>query len=117
MSSQTKWILTKKFDAQRVLIRHKARLVARGFSQIQGLDFTDTFAPTLKAVPRRFRFSISVGLNLELHHLDVETTFLRDDLDEEIYMKQPSFFVDPKCPHYVCKLKKSLYGLKKPPRM
>ena len=67
-----KWVLTKKVDSQGVLLRHKARLVARGFSQILGLDFTATFAPTRKAAPLRFMFAISASLNLELHHLDVE---------------------------------------------
>ena len=82
-----KWVLTKKFDSQGALLRHKARLVAQGFSQVPGLDFTATFAPTLKAVSLRFMFAISAGLKLELHHLDVETTFLHGDLDEEIYME------------------------------
>jgi hypothetical protein len=81
-----KWVLTKKFDAHGVL-RLKARLVARGFSQVQGIDFNDTFAPTLKIVPLRLIFAISVGLNLELHHLDIEMAFLHGDLNEEIYME------------------------------
>ena len=110
-------MLTKKFDAHGVLLRLKARLVARGFSQVQGIDFNDTFAPMLKVVPLRLIFAISVGLNLELHHLDIETTFLHGDLNEYIYMEQPPYFIDPKHPYDVCKLKKSLYGLKQSPRM
>ena len=81
------------------------------------MDFTATFAATPKVVPLSFIFAISVGLNLELHHVDVETTFLHEDLDEEIYIEQSPFFVDPKNPHHVCKLKKSLYGLRQSPRM
>ena len=111
------WVLTKKYDANGVLLRLKARLVARGFIQVHGLDFTDTFAPTLKSTPLRLLFALIVGLNFELHHLDIETTFLHGDLDEDIYMEQPPYFVDPQFPKYVCKLKKSLYGLKQSPRM
>jgi hypothetical protein len=112
-----KWVLTKKYDANGVLLRFKARLVARGFTRVPGLDFTDTFAPTLKSTPRRLLFALTAGLNLELHHLDIETAFLHGDLDEDIYMEQPPYFVDPQFPQYVCKLKKSLYGLKQSPRM
>ena len=112
-----KWVLTKKTDAHGIVVRFKARVVARGFSQIPGIDFKDTFAPTLKMVPLRLMFSISASLNLELHHLDIETAFLHGDLEEEIYMEQPSHFVDPQFPNYVCKLHKSLYGLKQSPRM
>ena len=112
-----KWVLTKKCDANGHVTRLKARLVARGFRQVYGVDYNETFAPTLKMVPLRLLLSITAGLNLELHHLDVETAFLHGDLNEEIYMKQPPFFEDSKYPKYVCKLRKSLYGLKQSPRM
>ena len=65
----------------------------------------------------RLIFSITAGLNLELHHIDIETAFLHGDLDEEIYMEQPPYFVSSTIPHYVCKLHKSLYGLKQSSRM
>ena len=107
-----KWVLTKKFDSNGKLDRLKARLVARGFTQIHGIDYKDTFAPTLKMVPMRLIFSITASLNLELHHIDIETAFLHGDLDEEIYMEQPPYFVSSTIPHYVCKLHKSLYRLK-----
>ena len=87
-------------------------VVARGFSKILGIYFKDTFAPTLKMVPLRLMFSISVSLNLNLHHLDIETAFLHGDLKEE-----PSHFLDPQFLNYVCKLYKSLYGLKQSPGM
>ena len=112
-----KWVLTKKFDSNGKLDRLKAHLVAKGFTQIHGIDYKDTFAPTLKMVPMRLIFSITVGLNLELHHIDIETAFLHGDLDEEIYMEQPPYFVSSTIPHYVCKLHKSLYGLKQSSRM
>ena len=112
-----KWVLTKKYDANGVLLRFKVRLVDRGFTQVPGLDFTNTFAPTLKSTPLRLVFALTTGLNLEMHHLDIETTFLHGDLDEDIYMEQPPYFVDPQFPKYVCKLKKSLYNLKQSPRM
>jgi hypothetical protein len=110
-------VLTKKFDAHGVLLQLKARLVVRGFSQVHGIDFNDTFAPTLKVMPRRLIFAISARLNLELRHLDIETAFLHGDLDEEIHMEQPPYFIDLKHPYNECKLKKSLYGLKQSPRM
>mgnify|MGYP000385546506 FL=1 len=113
----SKWVLTKKKDAHGVVTRYKARVVARGFSQIPGVDFKDTFAPTLKMVPLRTMLALSAGLNLELHHLDIETAFLHGDLNEEIFMQQPPFFEDPTFPKHVCKLHKSLYGLKQSPRM
>jgi hypothetical protein len=101
-----KWVLTKKCDANGHVTRFKARLVARGFRQVYGVDYNETCAPTLKMVPLRLLLSITVGLNLELHHLDVETAFLHGNLNEEIYMKQSPFFEDSQYPKYVCKLRK-----------
>mgnify|MGYP002775250692 FL=1 len=113
----SKWVLKVKTDANGNPIRFKARVVARGFTQVQGIDFKETFAPTLRISPVRLVWGITAALNLELHHLDVETAFLHGDLEEEIYMEQPPHFQDPKHPTFVCKLKKSIYGLKQSPRM
>ena len=113
----SKWVLKLKKDANGNPIRFKARVVARGFTQVQGIDFKETFAPTLRISPMRLVWGITAALNLELHHLDVETAFLHGDLEEEIYMEQPPHFQDSTHPSFVCKLKKSIYGLKQSPRM
>jgi hypothetical protein len=86
-----KWVLTKKCDMNGNITIFKVRLVAWGCRQVFGVDYNETFAPTLKMVPLRLLFSITARFNLELHHLDVETTFLHGDLNEEIYMKQPPY--------------------------
>ena len=112
-----KWVLRVKSDSSGKPIRFKARVVARGFTQIPGIDFKETFAPTLRTTPMRLVWGITAALNLELHHLDVETAFLHGDLEEEIYMEQPPHFKDVEHPNFVCKLKKAIYGLKQSPRM
>ena len=68
-------------------------------------------------VPMCLMFSITAGLKLKLYHIDIEIAFLHCDLDEEIYTEQPPYFVSSTIPHYVCKLHKSLYGLKQSSRM
>ena len=69
-------VIYKKFDAQGNSIRFKAQLIARGFTQIPGVDYRETFSPTLKLTSLRLIFAITAYLNLELHHVDIETTFL-----------------------------------------
>ena len=94
--------------------RLKARLVAQGFSQKQGVDFTETFAPVAKMISLRILLSIAVNYNMEIEQADAVSAFLQADLNEEIYMKVPqgiSYTGDK-----VCKLLKSLYGLKQAPR-
>ena len=112
-----KWVLRKKTDANGNIVRFKARLVARGFSQIPGIDFKDTFSPTLRSITFRIFVSLTVELDLELHHLDVQTTFLHGELEEEIYMQQPPHFEDSTRPNVVCRLHRSLYGLRQSPRV
>ena len=70
----------------------KARLVARVFTQVLGIDFTDTFSPTLPITSFRLLVAIVAAQKLELHHLDVQTAFLHGDLEEEVYMEQPPYF-------------------------
>eukprot|EP00253_Pinus_taeda_P028582 PITA_28582 len=96
--------------------RYKARLVTKGFSQKAGIDFHEIFSPVVKIISIRNVLALVALLDLELQQLDVKTAFLHGDLDEEIYMEQPEGFVQHRNKKFVCKLKKSLYGLKQSPR-
>ena len=90
----------------------KARLVARGFQQVEGLDYTETYAPVIKFTTIRLLLSLVAHYDLELHQMDVVTAFLNGDLDEDIYMEQPEGCIDENKRDCVCKLAKALYGLK-----
>ena len=97
--------------------RFKARLVAQGFGQREGLDYNKTFAPVVKATSVRTFLSIAAILDLDLRHLDVKTAFLNGEIEEDIYMKQPPGYESQKGNgSLVCKLHKALYGLKQSPR-
>jgi hypothetical protein len=94
---------------------YKARLVARGFTQTFGVDYNETFTPVAKFVSIHYILALAAIEDMEIHQLDVKTTFLNGDLEEEIYMEQPKGFTQ-EGEHLVCKLHKSLYGLKQSPR-
>ena len=111
-----KWVFKTKRDASGEVVCHKARLVARGFSQVQGVDFNETFAPVAKFTTIQCVVALGAALDLEMHQMDVKTAFLNRDLEEDIYMEQPSGFVQRGQEHLVCKLRKSLYGLKQASR-
>jgi hypothetical protein len=113
----SKWLFKKKFNAQGKVEKYKARLVEKGYSQVEGIDFGEIFSLFAKLTSIRFILSIVVSFDLEVEQMDVKTTFLHGDLEEEIYMKQPEGFVVKGKKELVCKLKKSLYGLKQSPRM
>jgi hypothetical protein len=112
-----KWLFKKKFNAEGKVEKYKAQLVAKGYSQVEGIDFGEIFSPVAKLTSIRFLLSIAVTFDLEVEQMDVKTTFLHGDLEEEIYMKQPEGFVVKGKKELVCKLKKSLYDLKQSPRM
>jgi hypothetical protein len=105
-----KWIFKRKEE------RYKARLVAKGYSQIPGINFNDVFSPVVKHTSIRTLFSIVAMHDYELEQLDVKPAFLHGELEEVIYMDQPEGFVVPRKENLVCRLKKSLYGLKQSPR-
>lgn len=111
-----KWLLRKKFHSDGSVSRYKARLVARGFSQVQGMDYRETFSPVLRITTFRILIAIAAQFRFLLHQMDVRTAFLHGDLEEEIYMKQPPGYISGELPNYVCRLLKSLYGLKQSPR-
>ena len=97
--------------------KYKPRLVAKGFRQEYGVDFDEIFSLVVKMTTLRFMLRVMAADNLDLIQLDVKTTFVHGDLQEEIYMEQPKGFVATGQElHLVCRLKKSLYGLKQAPR-
>ena len=97
---------------------HKARFVAKGFSQVPGVDYTvaKLYAPVIKHDSLRVLLSVAAANDFELIQLEVKTAFLYGDLDEELYVRQPEGFVSPGEEHLVCRLRKPLYGLKQSPR-
>jgi hypothetical protein len=97
-------------------LRFKSRLVAKGFSQIPGIDYSDVYSSVVKHSSIRTFLSLVVVHDYELEQLDVETAFLHGDLEEDIYMDQPDGFIVLGKEDYMCRLKKSLYGLKQSPR-
>ncbi|GBP45102.1 Retrovirus-related Pol polyprotein from transposon TNT 1-94 [Eumeta japonica] len=88
---QCKWVLRKKYDSENN-VRYRARLVAKGFTQKYGVDYTDTFSPVVRHTTLRLLFALSVKLGLNVTHLDVKTAFLNGDLEETIYMKIPDCY-------------------------
>jgi hypothetical protein len=84
-----KWAFKKKMNAEGKVERNKARLIAKGYSQVKGIDFGVIFSPVAKLTSIRFPLSIAVAFDFELEQMDVKTTFLHGDLEEEIYMKKP----------------------------
>jgi hypothetical protein len=90
--------------------RYKARLVTKGFQQVHGVDYDDTFAPIANMDSIRLALSIAVAKGWEVHQMDVKNAFLHSDLSEDIYMEEPLGFMQDSS--LVCRLKKSLYGLK-----
>ena len=112
-----KWVFKVKTNADGEIERYKARLVAKGFSQVEGIDYTETFAPVAKYGSIRCVLAIAAQLDLEIHQMDVKTAFLNGELEEEIYMRQPPGYTSEQTKDKVWKLKKGLYGLKQAPRM
>ncbi|TYK28324.1 transportin-3 isoform X2 [Cucumis melo var. makuwa] len=110
-----KWPFTVKCNANNSIERYKARLVAKGFAQTYGIDYQETFAPVAKINSIRVLLSLAANLGCPLHQLDVRIDFLNGDL-EEVFMCLPPGFEMELGNNKVCKLNKSLYGLKQSPK-
>ena len=112
-----KWIFKKNEGIPEVEpSRYKVRLVARGYTQREGIDFTEIFSPVVKHSSIRIIIAMVALLDMELEQMDVKTTFLHGNLEEHLLMKQPEGFEHKGNEDHVCLLHKSLYGLKQSPR-
>ncbi|GJR84430.1 retrotransposon protein, putative, ty1-copia subclass [Tanacetum coccineum] len=112
----SKWLFKKKTDMDGAVYIFKARLVAKGFTQTYGVDYEETFSPVADIRAIRILIAIAAYYDYEIWQMDVKTAFLNGHLSEEVYMEQPEGFVNPKYPNHVCKLKRSIYGLKQASR-
>jgi hypothetical protein len=107
-----KWIWTHKHRADGTLERYKARWVLRGFTHRPGVDYDETFSPVVKSAIVRTVLSLALTHGWPVNQLDVKNAFLHGILTETVYCSQPTGFVDSSRPDMVCRLNKSLYGLK-----
>nr|GEZ45537.1 retrovirus-related Pol polyprotein from transposon TNT 1-94 [Tanacetum cinerariifolium] len=105
-----------KLDELGGILKNKARLVARGYHQEEGIDFKESFAPVARLEATRIFLAYATHKNMVVYQMDVKTAFLNGNLREEVHVSQPDGFVDPDNPNHVYKLKKALYGLKQAPR-
>ncbi|GKE47173.1 retrovirus-related pol polyprotein from transposon TNT 1-94, partial [Tanacetum coccineum] len=107
-------ILFNKNDETRIVIKNKARLVAQGYNQQEGIDCDETFAPIARLEAIRIFLAFATYMNFIVYQMDVKNAFLNGKLKEEVYVKQPPGFENSEFPNHVCK---ALYGLKQAPKV
>ncbi|KAK8606395.1 hypothetical protein V6N13_030678 [Hibiscus sabdariffa] len=107
-----KWVFKKKTDMDGNVQTYKGRLVAKGFRQIHGVDYDETFSPVAMIKSIRILLAVAAFHDYEIWQMDVKTAFLNGKLEEDVYMTQPEGFVAPEDARKVCKLQRSIYGLK-----
>ncbi|KAJ9560628.1 hypothetical protein OSB04_005788, partial [Centaurea solstitialis] len=112
----TKWIFRNKKDERGIVIKNKARLVAQGYTQEEGIDYDEVFAPVARIEAIRLFLAYASFKNFKVYQMDVKSAFLYGKIEEEFYVCQPPGFEDPRYPDRVYKLNKALYGLHQAPR-
>ncbi|KAL8108741.1 hypothetical protein AgCh_025001 [Apium graveolens] len=112
----TRWVFRNKMDENDIVTRNKTRLVAKGYSQEEGIDYDETFTPVERLEAIRIFLAFVAHSNFKVYQMDVRSAFLNGELEEEVYVQQPPGFEDPEFPNFVYKLLKALYGLKQAPR-
>ncbi|PKU78594.1 Retrovirus-related Pol polyprotein from transposon TNT 1-94 [Dendrobium catenatum] len=112
----SKWTFKTKLLPNGKIDRYKARLVAQGFNQTLGVNYTETFSPVAKMPTIRLLLTVALHRQWSILQLDISNAFLHGDLRDTVYMRQPEGFTNKQHPHYVCQLQRSLYGLKQAPR-
>ena len=111
-----RWVFIMKVNLDGSIARLKVRLVAKKYAQTYGMDYSDTFSPVAKMTYVRLFISLTATNNWDLYQLDIKNVFLHGDIQEEVYMEQPPGFVAQGEVKRVCRLQKSLYGLKQSPQ-
>jgi hypothetical protein len=112
----TKWVWKNKEGENGEVVRNKSRLFAQGYSQMEGIDYEETFVPLARLEATRILLAFSVAKGFKLYQMDVKSAFLNGFLNEEVYVKQPPGFESVEFPHRVYWLRKAFYGLKQAPR-
>nr|GEX55626.1 retrovirus-related Pol polyprotein from transposon TNT 1-94 [Tanacetum cinerariifolium] len=112
----TKWVYRNKKDEWGVVVRNKARLVAQGHRQEEGIDYDEVFAPVARIKAIKIFLAFASYMGFIVYQMDVKSAFMYGTIDEEVYVTKPPSFVDPKFPNKVYKVVKALYGLHQAPR-
>jgi hypothetical protein len=111
----SKWIYKIKHAVDGSVNKYKARFVARGLSQVEGVDYDETFSPVARYTSIRTIISLVTSMSWKVHHMDVKTNFLNGEIEEEVYIEKPKGFMIHDKKSHMCMLKKTLYGIKKTP--
>jgi hypothetical protein len=112
----TKGVYRNNLNEDGQVTRNKARLVCKGYAQVEGINFEETFSLVARMEGIRLLLAYACSKNIKLYQMDVKSTFLNGELEEEVYIEQPEGFQLSENADYMCKLKNTLYGLKQAPR-